>query len=414
VVSTPETSGGLLLAETDIQIRFADGSQSFPCKVYLNLKQDNPLLIEPLQAVTAIYPRPDETRLFKLSIAGVREPIECYTESTSLRLDGVFVKLLPTISNVEVDQSSPLVRVNAGVLNLGPYWTHAPGGCSPFTLAHSDWLFDFTPVTDSTVLYDPAIQNEEYLFTHHLSMSKVGGTPFSCAEAHGQLKDLSELLSFCHGRWVSTALTYGINMQGEVAMEEWGTRQLSPWQRPSSWLDAHHGMCMLELFPGFMQLVAASPDWEAAVHHALYWYIRADTNSVGPDGGCILLQAALERLAWHLLVRERGSLSEDGFSRLPAADQLRLFLSALSIPLNLPSGLTELERAAKELNWCDGPQAFIEIRNRVVHPPKKGHKSRQLPYYDAFRLARWYVELAILSASGYKGLYATGHERSAG
>ncbi len=152
--------------------------------------------------------------------------------------------------------------------------------------------------------------------------------------------------------------------------------------------------------------MAASEDWKAAIHHAVYWYVRADTNLIGPDGACVLLQAALERLAWHVLVRERRSLSEEGFSKLPAADQLRLLLAALSIPLALPPGLVELQRSAKELNWVDGSQAFVEIRNRIVHPPKRAQRLRDVPYYDAYRLAKWYLELAILSACGYMGVYS--------
>ncbi len=33
------------------------------------------------------------------------------------------------------------------------------------------------------------------------------------------------------------------------------------------------------------------------------------------------------------LVKDRGSLSEDGFFKLPATDRLRLLLAALSVPL---------------------------------------------------------------------------------
>jgi hypothetical protein len=188
-------------------------------------------------------------------------------------------------------------------------------------------------------------------------------------------------------------------------MEEWGKRLVSGWADGSNWLDEHHGASIVELFPGFMRLVARSLEWEATIHRALYWYIRADTNLVGPDGGVILLQAALERLAWHVLVREHKSLSEVGFSRLPAADQLRLLLTALSVPLTLPPGLVDLQKAAKELNWSDGPQAFVEIRNLLVHP-KSVRQSKHLRYYDAYQLGKWYVELAVLSACGYKGVYS--------
>ena len=45
------------------------------------------------------------------------------------------------------------------------------------------------------------------------------------------------------------------------------------------------------------------PSWRELLGQVIYWYLRGDTNDVGPDGACILLQVALERLAWHLLVR---------------------------------------------------------------------------------------------------------------
>lgn len=408
-MSAAETPTGLLLSETKVEIQHAGKSRVFPCKIYFDLRINNSILIEPLESVDAIYDGIDEGS-FWLSIPNVREPVQCYLTASSVRMGSrplsVSVKLAPRLSLIEVDHASPLVRVNAGVLNLGHYWTGAPRGLSIFSLSHDDWVIDFTPVTDDTLQYSPSVQDDKYFFTHHICMRKGADMTFSCSEAHDKLRDLCTFLSFCHGHWVSSALTYGFNEHGNVGMEEWGNRQVSRWSIGSNWLDAHHGKCMVELFPGFMQLIAASPDCKAAIEHAVYWYVRADTNLIGPDGACVLLQAALERFAWHVLVRERRSLSEDGFSKLPAADQLRLLLAALSIPLPLPPGLVELQRCAKDLNWVDGPQAFVEIRNRIVHPPKRAQQAKGLPYYDAYRLAKWYLELVILSSCRYAGDYA--------
>lgn len=407
-MSAPETPTGLLLFESKIEIRHADKSRVFLCKVYFDLRIDNSILIEPLESVDAIYDGIDEGT-FWLSIPDVREPVECYKTSSSARSGiqpfSVSVKLAPRLSIIEIDHTSPLIRVDAGVLNLGHYWTRGPGGRSVFSLSHDDWVIDFIPVSDYTLQYSPSVQDDEYSFTHHMCMRKNGEKFFSCSEAHGKLRDLCTFLSFCHGHWVSTALTYGFDEQGNVAMQEWGTRQVSRWSAGSNWLDRHHGMCMVELFPGFMRLIARSPEWKATIHRTLYWYVRADTNLVGPDGGLILLQAALEHLAWHVLVQERKSLSEDGFLRLPAADQLRLLLSALSVPLLLPRDLIELHKVAKELNWPDGPQALVGIRNQLMHP-KSIRQHKHLPYYDAYQLGKWYVELAILSACSYKGVYS--------
>jgi hypothetical protein len=319
-VSAAETPTGLLLSETTVEIQHAGKSRVFPCKIYFDLRINNSILIEPLESVDPIYEGFNEGS-FWLSIPNVREPVQCYLTASSVGMGSrplsVSVKLAPRLSIIEVDHSAPLVRVNAGVLNLGHYWTGNPRGLSIFTLSHNDWIIDFSPVTDDTLQYSPSVQDDKYFFTHHIHLRKSDDMGFSCSEAHDKLRDLCTFLSFCHGHWVSTALTYGFNEQGNVGMEEWGTRQVSRWSIGTNWLDAHHGKCMVELFPGFMKLMAASEDWKAAIHHAVYWYVRADVNLIGPDGACVLLQAALERLAWHVLVRERRSLSEEGFSKLP-------------------------------------------------------------------------------------------------
>jgi hypothetical protein len=403
-----EFQRGLTLAEINIEISHGDHSRSYPCKVYFDLNQDNPILIEPLEPVTAITHDPDVP--FSVVIPNANKPIECYTVFASQRWggdqSGVWVILAPRFSNIELDRSSILVRINAGVLNLGHYWTDMAKGLSYFNLAADGWQFEFTPVTELTLVYPPLVQSSSYFFTHHLCATKSDGSSFSTVDAHDKLSDLAIFFSFCHGHWVSTALTYGIDEHGNVGMEQWGTHKVSRWCRGSNWLDEHYGSCMAQLFPGFMQLLAKSPDWKNAIQIAIYWYIRADTNLTGPDGGCILLQAALERLAWHVLVRDRCSLSEDGFSKLPTADRLRLLLSALSIPLDLPPGLIELSQTAKAFGWRDGPQAFVETRNQIIHPPKHGRRIRGSSYYDAYRMAKWYLELIILSACGYNGVYS--------
>ena len=138
--------------------------------------------------------------------------------------------------------------MNAGVLNL-PYRFDMYSGAATLVLTHQDWELELKPVTERTLLYDPSIQNEEYKFTHYLSVRRANGTPFSCGEGHEQLAHVSTFFSFCHGHWVSTALCNGIDKRGLVVMEEWGTRKLSPWCEPMGWLDQHHGNAMADLFP---------------------------------------------------------------------------------------------------------------------------------------------------------------------
>jgi hypothetical protein len=405
----PMNSTALLIREEPLEIEYKGRKGIFQSRVYLDLALGNSLVIEPQESLGEICRDMSDEDSFLVKFHDSVEPTECYSTNSRLRIgggqSGHFSRLSPRRSNVILRTGAPLVRIEAGILNFAFYFlTGKPEG-QCFELRHDDWLYSFVPVDDRIYLYPPQIQTEDYAFTHHVTIRKIYGTAFSPDEAQRQIDLLGDFLTFCRGFWVSTALTVGIDANGTVAMEEFGTRKASPKKVSSNWLDLHRGDCMVELFPKFVaRMVDLS--WQEALRHALYWYVRADTNLVGPDGGCFLLQAALERLAWHVLVRDRQSLSEDGFSRLPAADQLRLLLSAMNVPLAIPNGLSDLQTIGKALNWTDGPQAFVSVRNRLIHPPKLNRKHMNLPSFEAYILGKWYVELILLSACGYSGKYS--------
>lgn len=400
-------SDGLTLSECILHLECGQHSGDFHCRVSFDLHRTNEIVIESLESVAASFSNCGFDDSFFVSSPSIREPIECFVNSMPRDSNGGFkIKLLPKRAYVFVDQFRPLVRVTAGVINVGHYGHKRPLVARQFTLSDCEWTIDFTPALELILQYPPEIQNAEYFFTHQIELRKTDGSSFSAIEARDELDLLCEFLSFCHGFWVSTSLTYGIDEEGVVAMEEWGIRQVSPWHRGTNWLDECNGDCMVELYPLFVERMK-DQGWHEAIGQAIYWNHRSEMTFVGPDGGCILVQTILERLAWQLLVIDRRSLSEVGFSKLPAADQLRLLASACSIPLEIPSQLTELQKAVKEFNWNDGPQAFVEIRNRLVHPPKKkGKRGKRYPYYEAYLLGKWYLDLVILSTCKYQGLYA--------
>ena len=203
----------------------------------------------------------------------------------------------------------------------------------------------------------------------------------------------------------------GIDTTGKVCWEQWGERQVDPWERRLSWFDERHGGLLGEVFPGFWRLWK-NPRWRGPIKTAIYWYVRSNnTRGVGTDGAIVLAQAALEQLSWMFLVEERKALSPEGFEKLAAADTLRLLLSTLKIPLVVPSELKELEKLAKEFNW-DGPAAFTEMRNSMVHPGKMERQKKKLggsrlPITDAWRLGLWHLELALLALFEHNGVYAS-------
>jgi hypothetical protein len=273
-------------------------------------------------------------------------------------------------------------------------------------LASSDWSLVINRVTMSTSPDAHQEGNLHKVLTHRGTLERLDGLPFSDAQANRCLVHICRYFSFCYERWVSTANVEGTNPEGKVVYWQLGAGKLDSAESTSNWLDETQGKTALkQFFPGFMHKMA-DESWEETISTVIYWYIRGDCSKVGPDGSLILLQAALERLAWQSLVRDARILSEDGFNKLPAADTLRLLLSHIQIPLEIPPGQTKLIAIGSGFGWNDGADAVVHTRNRLVHPPKKKADVVKLDYYGAYTIAKWYIELSLLRLGGFQGAYS--------
>ena len=399
-----ESKNGLTLWAGIVQLRRGNSKGTFPCRVSFDLNRDNTLDFEVSGSLAGSTGMSFSVEPIFVTFPGVRQDIECYVKSSKLtwQPEEDSAVLSPRFSRVHVESGFQMRRVVAGLVNLSPFLFAGPGQRNSCTLNAEGWDIQIAPIP--AVFEFPAeIQGERYHFTHLAQLSRLDEQPFSANDARSRLEDLSRFLSFCNGTWVSTALAYGIGCDGELAYQEWGTGQVSVNGNADSWLDLYHGGEMVGFFPTFT-LLLRSPEQAEMVNFVLYWYVRANTNFVGPDGACILLQTALERIAWHVLVNDRHALSRKGFGDLCAADQLRLVFSYLSIPLQVPPELEELAKLARS-RGLDGPEVLTFIRNRIVHPPKEQSKGQRYPYYQAYSLAKWYVELCLLKLSGFNGKY---------
>jgi hypothetical protein len=174
---------------------------------------------------------------------------------------------------VYVESGSQMRRVVAGLVNLSPFMFAGPGQRNCCTLNAEGWEIQITPIP--TVFEFPAeIQGERYHFTHLAQLSRLDEQPFSANDARSQLEDVCRFLSFCNGRWVSTALAYGIGCDGELAYQEWGTGQVSVNGDADSWLDLYHGEEMVGFFPTFA-LLLRSPEQAEMMNFVLYWYVSS-------------------------------------------------------------------------------------------------------------------------------------------
>jgi len=274
-------------------------------------------------------------------------------------------------------------------------------------LISSEWSLTIVGKIDVSAT-DPNKAKADSALTHEGTLERTDGSLFTCAEASRCLVHICKFFSFCYERWASIANVEGKNPDGKIVFWQLGAGKLDIVDASSiesNWLDGFQpDKALQQLFPGFMKRIA-DENWEETLSLAIYWYVRGSTSNAGPDGSIIILQAALERLAWQFLVQDLRILSEDGFSKLSAADLLRLLLSHHKIPLKIPAEQYKLISTGKGLGWCDGADAVVQTRNKVVHPPRK-KRVVSLDYYGAYTVAKWYLELILLHLGGFEGEYS--------
>ena len=341
-------------------------------------------------------------------------------EDLNLTIEGIPNPIRLLVSHARITSSdeqvmvfsparSPLWKVSQGVMNRARA-SLVNFGCKEsaalntqrFLLEAGGWSVEMIPV-GSGVCYAEILKSDEHDLTHQLEIRRTDYGDFTNEQIQKLFEDLGQFFSFCQGGWVGLALATGMNSDGAVVIEEWGVGRLGPLDELDGFINRHYVLGMVQLYPLFMKRME-DPAWADTISHVVYWLRRSNIDNAGPDGGIILIQATLERFAWHVLVKDKA-ISEKGFGDLMAADQLRLMISTLQLPKEVPSGLEELTRFAKAFG-LDAAESFTRVRNRIVHPPKLRSTNEILPYYDAYRLGRWLAELAVLAACGYKGKYS--------
>lgn len=263
-----------------------------------------------------------------------------------------------------------------------------------------------------------------FAITHVGKLEKADGQVFSGKEAIEFLDICSHFFSFARGFRIPIILLVGYNLNNETIWKYWASRRVIYWRGVDSWLPTTKNQVLAEVFPGFLKWWQ---DWGETANVALHWYLESNINSGAIEGATVLTQVALELIAWVLLVEREKTISPEGFDKLPASDKFRLLLTKLGIPLKIPperqlqpvSNLLQpfvppppplipaLVQLAAERKWADGPHAFTELRNGIVHPKKLQRVLDAAPEarVDASNLGLWYLELVLLAIFGYQGRY---------
>ena len=262
---------------------------------------------------------------------------------------------------------------------------------------HADpWLIEVTEAPDLSEIKQELDTTGGYGITQTGTIKRTDGADFLAVDVERLLHGLSLFLSFARGAYCGLTLVKGKSRDGRVAWERWGADRVTGWFDPPSWFDRNHSQLLANVFPGFWRRYQ---EREEELRTVITLYLDSNlgrSRGVGLDGGLILTQAALERMAHDVRGKKAGkriakALVENGISE-----------KALCIP---PDSCPELARLATEHGWKHGPHALVDIRNNVVHPKQKYGKISARAYYEAWNLGQWYLELMLLRRFGASGEY---------
>jgi hypothetical protein len=274
---------------------------------------------------------------------------------------------------------------------------------SRITLDSDGWMIELDCRMDDQDVLDALKRTSGYGVTHVGRLRRADGSTFAADDCLGVLQALGVLLSFARGSRTEPFLLVGEDAAGHVRWRSWERPLVARWQRRGTWFSPNDPRSLLPAFEGVMRRWA-DPHSREVLRRLIYLLVEGQMSF---EPGLILSQAALELLSWQQLVIESRAISAAGHEKLEAADRLRLLLNAARVPLEIPDSMRELIALAKQLSLTDGPAALTYLRNRWVHPPRKGAlESGRGEIGQAWALAQWYGDLATLRWLGFEGDYA--------
>ncbi|MFK7604287.1 hypothetical protein ACI3L1_18995, partial [Deinococcus sp. SM5_A1] len=160
----------------------------------------------------------------------------------------------------------------------------------------------------------------------------------------------------------------------------------------------------------------AKLEYESELKFLVEWYTKI-TNANQVEESIALTQIALEGIAFWYLVSHRKAILSTNYDNLKTGDWLRLLLTFLDIPVKIPDKLINLSKICDDQNSNfklsgvnDGPLAFVNTRNYIVHRSDKNlAKLRRIEQANALQevasLGQWYVEMIFLKLVNYQGIF---------
>jgi hypothetical protein len=327
------------------------------------------------------------------------------TAGTRFELDGQLQE--------PVKPATPIVlsSVRFHLLNFPDFWWVTgihEGRVGPLELSFGEWLLTIEGVTDVQEKRKESRRSRSYLITHVAELKRSDGDCFTTSDWFELDPFFYYCLSLCAGLRCPPAVVDGLDANSNVVWRDVALGRLGHDRPHSHWFPRPYPTHVQDLIAGLWTRWGDA-DKREATERACEWYWEAVDRGSVIETRLVLAQVALELLSWVIMAEETERLSVGGFKSLPAADRMSLLANQLQVSPLVPAHFAELVSAAKANNWASAPQAIAEIRNRIIHPEKKGRTLvTALDWevkYQATEWAVWLIELALLWVGGYNGRY---------
>lgn len=282
------------------------------------------------------------------------------------------------------------------------------GRMGPIVTTFGEWQLRIEGTDADDKIRSQSERGRSYLITHVCELRRVDGQPFKPTEWATVFEFLYTILGFLSGKRTGPLLAEGRDPDDLLVWRD----QLVPRLGH----DRHHSHWFPRPYPTDIGRMLSNawtrwqdPDAREPLQRSVEWYWEAVDREITIETRLILSQVCLELLSWVIMVEEVERVSAGGFKSLPASDRISLLANQLCASQSIPAHFAALSKAASALNWTSVPQSLAEVRNKIIHPEKKGRSVvTELDWevkYQATEWALWLVELAILWLLEYQGRY---------
>jgi hypothetical protein len=232
-------------------------------------------------------------------------------------------------------------------------------------------------------------------------------TPIDYEDLRRLRRRLFILFSFAANREAGVGPVCGCRGRGGVVWAEWGAPRLRTRAGSFRWCPPYKLDKALPVLAQGLAKLAEDPAMEKIVGRAVNHLLVACGEEL-IDARITVLAAGLDLLAWGQLRRSDWSMRK--LKDLTAAQSTRHLLEWAGIPTAIPESFPILPAKSDVSGPTDGPWFISEVRNRLVHPPKRIDDPEwpdDAQLRAAWQLGTWYLELALLRVLGYQGEYQT-------